>query len=339
LLLFYLGLALTCSVPLLVALTLLLLSFHLHRQYLHHVVRIFQEKPLFIVPRGQPLEGAERVRFPTGDGLTLTGCYLKAERPRRGVILFGLEFGSDCWSCRPYCDHLVGAGFDVFAFESRNQGTSDALPGYEPLQWVTDYEVRDAEAALAYLKGRPGADPDGVGFFGISKGGGAGLFAACADPYVRCCVTDGAFGTYSTLVPYMRRWLRIYSDRPAIQALLPHWYYGIFGRRGLRLIEAERRCHFPHLEPVLRRLSPRPLLMIHGAADTYIRPSMARALFDAAREPKELWLVEGAKHNQALQVANGEYRRRVLAFFEEHLAGNEPAPAVERGAGARVTAS
>ena len=327
-LLFYLGLALMCSVPVLVVLFLTVLTFHLDRKYLHYVVRIFQEKPLFVVPRGEPAEGAEEVRFPAGDGLTLTGCYLKAEGPRRGVVLFGLEFGSNCWSCRSYCDHLVEAGFDVFAFESRNQGTSDALDGYEPLQWVTDYEVRDAEAALAYLKGRPDADPAGVGFFGISKGGGAGLFAAAADPYVRCCVTDGAFGTYSTLVPYMRLWLRIYSKHPFVQSLLPHWYYGIFGRRGLRLIEAERRCHFPHLEPVLRRLAPRPLLMIHGAADTYIRPSMARALFDAAREPKELWLVEGAKHNQALQVANGEYRRRVLAFFEEHLARSSQQSAV-----------
>ena len=129
-------------------------------------------------------------------------------------------------------------------------------------------------------------------------------------------------------------------EMAALQSLLPHWYYGIFGRSGLRLIEAERRCHFPHLEPRLRRLAPRPLLMIHGTADTYIRPSMARALFDTARGPKELWLVEGAKHNQALQAANGEYRRRVLAFFEEHLAGNEAAPVVARSAGAtRVTAS
>src|SRR5262249_17624717 len=152
-------------------------TFYLDRKYLHYVLRIFQEKPLFIVPRGQPLEGAELVRFPTSDGLTLTGCYLKAEGPRHGVILFGLEFGSDCWSCRSYCAHLGEAGYDVSAFESRNRGTGDARDGYEPLQWVTDYEVRDAEAALAYLKGRPDADPGGVGFFGISKGGGAGLFA------------------------------------------------------------------------------------------------------------------------------------------------------------------
>ena len=69
------------------------------------------------------------------------GCYLKGEGPRRGVILFGLEFGSNRWSCRPYCEHLLAAGYDVFAFETRGQGDSDCPPGYEPLQWVTDFEV------------------------------------------------------------------------------------------------------------------------------------------------------------------------------------------------------
>ena len=42
----------------------------------------------------------------------------------------------------------------------------------------------------------------------------------------------------------------------------------------------------------------------------------AQALFDKAGQPKELWLVEGAKHNQALALANGDYRRRVLEFFD-----------------------
>ncbi len=114
------------------------LHVYIRVRYMHFLIRIFQEKPLFIMPRGQPLPDAEEVRFPTSDGLMLSGCYLRAARPRRGVILFGLEFGSNCWACRSYCEHLVESGFDVFAFESRNQGSSDAMPGYEPLQWVTD---------------------------------------------------------------------------------------------------------------------------------------------------------------------------------------------------------
>ena len=81
------------------------LAFHLWilRKFGGHVVRIFTETPLFIIPRGQPAPDAEDVNFPTGDGLTLRGCYLRGlGQSRRGVILFGLEFGSNRWACVPY---------------------------------------------------------------------------------------------------------------------------------------------------------------------------------------------------------------------------------------------
>jgi dipeptidyl aminopeptidase/acylaminoacyl peptidase len=318
--LFWLGVALLCSAPVLLLLYMVYLHIYIRVRYLRFLIRVFQEKPLFITPRGQPLPEAEEVRFPTSDGLMLCGCYIRAAGPRRGVILFGLEFGSNRWGCRSYIDHLVEKGFDVFAFESRNQGDSDAMLGYEPLQWVTTYEVRDTEAALAYLKKRPDADPRGVGFFGISKGGSAGLIVAAQDRYVRCCATDGAFATYTTLVPYMKQWFRIWNNRYAIQGLIPLWFYGLIGLVGIRRTERERRCRFPHLERYLPCLAPRPLLMIHGLSDTYIKPEMTTRLFTFAREPKELWLVENAKHNQALQVAGEEYRQRVLRFFETHLA-------------------
>jgi pimeloyl-ACP methyl ester carboxylesterase len=122
------------------------------------------------------------------------------------------------------------------------------------------------------------------------------------------------------MLPYMRKWVSIYSNRKWIQVLLPDWMYGVFARACLRRVRRERGMRFPHLEYAIPLLAPRPLLMIHGGADTYIKPEMAQSLFDLAGEPRELWLVEGAKHNQALQVANGEYQRRLLSFFERHLA-------------------
>jgi uncharacterized protein len=331
--LFWVGLGVAWSVPAVLSLYLTVRYFQLRTNYSQFAARIFAEKPLFVIPRGTPLTEAEQVRFPTTDGLMLFGCYLKTPKPRRGAILFGLEFGSNCWSCWPYVEHLVNNGFDVFAFESRNQGQSDSCPGYEPMQWVTNHEVRDTESALAYLKSRGDADPRGVGLFGISKGGGAGVIAASRSSYVRCCVTDGAFGTFSTLLGYMRYWIRLYNSQFVVQELLPTWYYALFGRRAMRLVGRARNCHFPHLKPALRQLAPRPLLMIHGEADNYIKPPMARALYESAREPKELWIVEGAKHNQALHVAGEEYRRRVLCFFERHLAGDQ-----QRGNGAGETA-
>jgi pimeloyl-ACP methyl ester carboxylesterase len=332
----WIGLGIVVGLPLAVVLFLVGLYFYLIWRFMHHLVRIFGEKPLFIIPRGQPLAGAEALRFPTADGLTLSGCYLRGAttpgRGRRGVILFAPEFGANRWSCLPYCEHLLAHGFDLFAFDFRGQGESDLQPGYEPLQWVTAYEVTDVQAAIAYLKSRSDADPRGVGFFGMSRGGNAGLLAGARDPYLRCFVTDGVFATYSTMVPYMRKWIAIYSQRLWLQAVLPDWYYGLLGRTGLRRIRRERGCRFPHLERAMGRLAPRPLLMVHGGTDTYIKPDMAQALYDLARPPKEFWLVDGAKHNQAIQVAGEEYRQRVLDFFLSHLAEG----CQENGAGTKA---
>jgi pimeloyl-ACP methyl ester carboxylesterase len=305
-----------------------LLGFHLHvlRKYLPILFENFQAKPLFIIPRGKPWDGAEDVSFPASNGTTLRGCYVRAAGRRRGVILFGLEYGSDRWSCRHYVEHLVTAGYDVFAFEPRGQGESTPIPCYEPLQWVTEYEVDDARAAIAYLKGRPDADPAGVGLFGISKGAGAGIVAAAEDPYVRCVATDGMFGFETTTVPFMRQWFRIYNTKFPLETV-PDAYLFWVCRVSMRQIEQARRCRFASVERAVGALGNRALLMIHGERDLYIKPSAARALYGQAAGPRELWMVPGAKHNQALQVAEAEYRGRVLAFFDRNLADDPPVSA------------
>ncbi|HEV8061796.1 MAG TPA: alpha/beta fold hydrolase [Gemmataceae bacterium] len=321
----WLFLGIVACVVLVIGLTGAAFFYHLCSRYLDFVVRVFEEKPLFVVPWGSPREDAEDVRFPTENGLSLCGCYLHTNVPvRKGVILFGLEYGSKRFACIPYGQSLLDAGYDVFSFETRSQGESDVQPNYQPLQWVTDYEVADYRAALAYLKQRPDADPRGVGFFGISKGACAGLIAGAKEPYVRCFVTDGVFGTRTTMLPYMRKWVAIVSTRYWLQKVLPLWFYGLIADKALRRISQLRSCVFPHLEDCMSRLAPRPLLMIQGGGDTYIKPEMARSLFKRTRNPKELWIVEGAKHNQSFQVAGAEYAARLARFFDAHLV--EPFP-------------
>ncbi|MSQ92957.1 MAG: alpha/beta fold hydrolase [Gemmataceae bacterium] len=302
------------------------MHLYIRRTYVPVVVRIFQEKPLFIMPFGQPVADAEEVALMTPDGLTLHGCYLRATQPRKGVLLFGLEFGSNRWACLPYCEFLRAVGYDIFTFEMRGQGESPAQTGYEPLQWVTDFEVIDFQTAVAYLKTRADRDPRGIGFFGLSKGGSAGLMVAAQDPYIRCCVVDGIFASLTTTVPYMRRFVQIYSRVPWLAKHFPYWYLRIVGNMGLRKIEKLRDCHYPLLERSMPKLSPRPLLMIHGGGDIYITPEMAKSLFALAQQPKELWLVEKAKHNQSLHLAGDEYKKRVQEFFDKNLAGL-PSPA------------
>jgi pimeloyl-ACP methyl ester carboxylesterase len=307
----------------------LLIHLYYRFKFLDQVVRIFQEKPLFVIPRGDPDPTAEDVTFPTTSGLSLRGCYLRHRTAtRRGVILFGLEFGSDRWAAVTYCDRLRDAGYDVFAYEPRNQGESDTDPAYAPLQWVTDRDVADGRAAVAYLKARPDADPRGFGVFGISKGGSLGLLLAAEDAAVQCVATDGAFATYTTVVPYMRRWVSIYSPHRRLQQYAPDFLYGSIGLAAMRRVERKRGVRFPWVESAARRLTV-PVFMIHGEADTYIKPDMAKSLYAKCKSKvKELWLVPKAKHNQAPQVDPERYHAKLIQFFKAHC-GRSPTSAVD----------
>jgi pimeloyl-ACP methyl ester carboxylesterase len=309
---------------------LFFLATHIYYRikFLHQVVRIFEEKPLFVIPRGDPEPTAEDVTFLSADGLTLRGCYLHHRGVyRRGVILFGLEFGSNRWSSVGYCEQLRTAGYDVFAYEPRNQGDSDTDPNYQPLQWVTNKDLTDARAAVAYLKSRPDRASRGIGIFGISKGGSIGLLLAAEDPTVRCVATDGAFATYTTVVPYMRRWVSIYSPHRRLQMAVPDFFYGSIGLAAMGQVQWKRGVKFPWVESAVKRLRV-PLLMIHGEADTYIKPAMTKTLFAKCKSAvKELWIVPNAKHNQAPQVEPEKYHLKLVEFFDQHLGESVPADA------------
>jgi pimeloyl-ACP methyl ester carboxylesterase len=44
------------------------------------------------------------------------------------------------------------------------------------------------------------------------------------------------------------------------------------------------------------RISPTPVLIVHGDQDMYFPPDHGQQLYEAAREPKELWLIPGFGH-------------------------------------------
>lgn len=59
-----------------------------------------------------------------------------------------------------------------------------------------------------------------------------------------------------------------------------------------------------------------PVLFVHGAADRLIPARFSQALYDAARSPKRLLVVEGATHNNSMRVAGDEYRDALWALFK-----------------------
>ena len=288
-------------------------------RYTPIVARIFEEKPLFLPLRVKPLEDTEEVRFKTRDGLELAGTYLPRRVPKRlGVIVFCHEYLSDRWSVLPYADHLRDEGFDLFTFDFRNHGQSEKDPVYRPLQWVTEHESADLRAALRCLRSRPDFDPAGFGLLGISRGGGTALVVAGKDPSVWGVVTDGAFPTKGTMLAYITRWSEIYVTLESVWKRMPKVVYEFLAWSARKRSQLRLHCRFPNVEKATSRISPRPLLMIHGEKDAYIGPAIAQTLFEEADEPKQLWIVPKAKHNRSRETQPEAYRERLNQFFLEY---------------------
>tara|TARA_Y100001949_G_scaffold113268_1_gene96081 strand:+ start:20004 stop:20951 length:948 start_codon:yes stop_codon:yes gene_type:complete len=71
-----------------------------------------------------------------------------------------------------------------------------------------------------------------------------------------------------------------------------------------------------------------PLLLVHGTEDQYVPARFSEALYAAARNPKQLLLIEGGNHNNAMRVGRRAYAdaiRELLATPLEHAAnGRSP---------------
>ncbi len=290
------------------------------------ISRNFEVRPLFLPLKLTPEDLGEAVSFPTADGLELKGSYFKARTPSRvGVLVYCHEYLSDRWSYAPYLDNLRDRGFDVFSFDFRNHGESPLDPTYTPMQYASDREVDDLGSALEYLRSRPDRDVAGYGLFGVSRGGSTALLVGSRDPDVWGVVTDGAFSTHGTLTAYIIRWSEIYVSRAWLLAMLPRFVYSFLGDVGRRQSQRRLNCVFPKVERAVARLAPRPWLQIHGDRDVYIGTDIAQDLFAWAREPKEQWLVAGAKHNRCREIAPEAYARR-LASFVDRYAPRRPLP-------------
>lgn len=69
----------------------------------------------------------------------------------------------------------------------------------------------------------------------------------------------------------------------------------------------------------VKDLSPTPLLVIHGTADSVIPFALGKQLFEAARDPKEFWEVEGGQHVSAFWGREDTYRVRFISKMEATL--------------------
>ena len=66
-------------------------------------------------------------------------------------------------------------------------------------------------------------------------------------------------------------------------------------------------------DPARGQIAPRGLLLIAPPEDRMVSPEQSRRMFEAAGEPKELFMVEGAAHADAHAAAPRHTSARVLA--------------------------
>jgi pimeloyl-ACP methyl ester carboxylesterase len=283
------------------------------------VLPIFERKPPFGVEPALPTPGSEPVTIPGQGGSTLRGSLHRSPRGgSRGLVIFCPELGGNHWQAPTYCGGLLDSGFDVLSFDFRSQGESDPIPNYEPIHWLTEYEVEDVLTVIAYSRSRSDLAGLPVGLLGISRGGGAALSAAARCRDVACIACEGAFATESMSLHYTLRWAALYAPDWLLR-FVPVWHL----RTSLRLVHRvsawRRNCRYVHLESELPRLSQIPVLMVAGQRDTYVHADVTRNLCAIIPSPaKDFWIVEGAKHNMGRQVAPEEYDRRLVQLFS-HL--------------------
>lgn len=244
----------------------------------------------------------EEVRFTTDDGVTLSGWLIPAERETRAAVVVMHGFSGHRLGELAAFTPWLRRRYHVLQFDFRGHGVSDPAP-----ITLGSLERRDVAAAVRFLGGR-GMGP--IALMGLSMGAAVAIVSA-PDLPVAGVVADAAFADLHHPIAS-----RLRAERYPLAGL------------GSRLIVAASavRARTRLISPIDRvaRIAPRGLLLIAPRDDALISWRQSQRLYDAAREPKELWIVDGAEHATARWVAGEAYERRVLAFLDRHLDHGPP---------------
>jgi len=213
----------------------------------------------------------------TEDGTDISAWYVPARDPRAPVMLF-------CHGNAGNISHRVHnlvllnrIGIAVLIFDYPGFGKSGGTP-------LETGVYASARAAYRYLVEDRGVPPDRIVLFGRSLGAAAAVELAAAG-HGRALIMESGFTDLYEM-----------------------------GRQTFPVLPMPRRLRrkYPNIErlPHVRM----PVLIIHGEADRLVPVAMARRLFEAARRPKDLYLIPGAGHNDTVTVGGGEYGGRIRSF-------------------------
>ncbi len=247
----------------------------------------------------------ESLSFLSEDGITLQGWIVKPPHPglKSPAIIICHGVGANKSDFTELAAALARRGFFVLLFDFRAHGGSGG--GRTSLGF---HEQKDVAAAMNVLKGRQAIDPKRIGIYGFSMGGATAILTAAKSHAFAAVVADSAFT----------------SLRDQAQTAVTRFYHlPSFPFVNLAVLGYELyfQTSVNNISPVsaIGSLSPTPVLIIAGEGDKLIPAGNGRALYSAARDPKELWIIPSAGHGGTLAAAGSEYEKKVGEFFERHM--------------------
>ncbi len=246
----------------------------------------------------------DEVAFLSRDGTRLAGWFLPSaagDADARGaptvLLLHGYRDRKE--QMLPHAEYLYDAGYNVLLFDFRAAGGSEG-------DAVTfgAREQGDVRGALDYLEARGDVDMQRAGLQGLSLGAAVAIMTAARDDRVAGVVAEAPF-----------------KDLPSEVAASFRHRIGLpsFPFAPITVWITERRLGIDAAEisPLrdVARLQGRPLLVIDDELDDSIAQGSARAVFEAAPEPKRYWLAPGAEHARGHRDARPAYEQQVLEFW------------------------
>jgi len=251
--------------------------------------------PISRHPEHTGIAGLVEVSFATAGGHRMAGWYAPSRNGAAIVLIHGT--GADRSSLLFETTFLAEAGFGVLAFDLPGQGASEGRT-----RWGVP-ERQAIVAAVDWLSGRAEVDPRRIGGFGLSMGAYVLTQSAALDQRLRAVTlvsSPNDVVEQNWLATAKWGWI---TQVPCYLALRA---YG----QSLDMP--------PNI--VIGLIAPRAVFIVGGEQDPLVPPFMARQLFAAAGDPKELWMVPRAHHADFAQAAGRDYRFRVGDFFHRTLA-------------------
>jgi fermentation-respiration switch protein FrsA (DUF1100 family) len=241
---------------------------------------------------------AEVVTFPSGSGSIIHG-WLARGHVKGGAVLLLHPLRGDRRVMLGRASFLHRQGYAVLLIDFQAHGESLG-------KRITfgAREARDVEAAVAYLaKTLPDEKRAAIG---VSLGGAA-LILARPHLGLSAAVLESVYPTIDEAIDDRLR-LHLGQLGPLLRPLLVAQF-----QIGLGVSPDDLRpiAHVADLGI--------PVLLISGADDRHTTLPETIKLFEAANEPKELWIVAGAAHVDLHEYAPQAYEARVSSFLSRYI--------------------